>query len=154
MQSLKTGAKIISFSTVPWLTNITLRRDFGFKEFELFLSFRYENDFTLLPFDLLQVGPGSEVSSLHCLCNHLTSFGGGVLVMPNKLDFDVVFYELTRLHETGNVAVLVTIIAVLLLYFLVVVFARKYDRQDKAKVCKRQNLHFLWNRDRIKKNEI
>ena len=64
-------------------------------------------------------------------------------MMPNKLDFDVVFYELTRLHETGNVAVLVTIIAVLLLYFLVVVFARKYDRQDKAKVCKRQNLHFL-----------
>lgn len=57
--------------------------------------------------------------------------------MPNKLDFDVVFYELTRLHETGNVAVLVTIIAVLLLYFLVVVFARKYDRKDRAKVWKR-----------------
>ena len=77
------------------------------------------------------------MSSLHCLCNHLTSFGGGVLMMPNKLDFDVVFYELTRLHETGNVAVLVTIIAVLLLYFLVVVFARKYDRKDRAKVWKR-----------------
>ena len=66
-------------------------------------------------------------------------------MMPNELDFDVVFYELTRLHETGNVAVLVTIIAVLLLYFLVVVFARKYDRKDRAKVWKRWNLYFLLN---------
>ena len=54
--------------------------------------------------------------------------------MPNKLDFDVVFNELQRLHETGNIAVLVTIIVVLVLYLLVVIFARKSDRRDKAKV--------------------
>ena len=54
--------------------------------------------------------------------------------MPNKLDFDVVFTELTRIHETGNVAVLCTIIAALLLYFLVCVFARKADKKDRAKV--------------------
>ena len=54
--------------------------------------------------------------------------------MPNRLDFDIIFFELTHLHKTGNVAVLATIISVLLLYVLVVVFARKYDRQDKAKV--------------------
>mgnify|MGYP006964516693 FL=1 len=54
--------------------------------------------------------------------------------MPNKLDFNVVFNELTRIHETGNVAVLCTIIAALLLYFLVCVFARRADKKDRAKV--------------------
>ena len=81
-----------------------------------------------------KVGSNSTTTSLQCLCNHLTSFGGGVLVMPNKLDFNVVFNELTRIHETGNVAVLCTIIAALLLYFLVCVFARRADKKDRAKV--------------------
>ena len=81
-----------------------------------------------------KVGSNSNTTSLQCLCNHLTSFGGGVLVMPNKLDFNVVFNELTRIHETGNVAVLCTIIAALLLYFLVCVFARRADKKDRAKV--------------------
>ena len=81
-----------------------------------------------------KVGSNSTTTFLQCLCNHLTSFGGGVLVMPNKLDFDVVFNELIRIYETGNVAVLCTIIAALLLYFLVCVFARKGDKKDRAKV--------------------
>ncbi|XP_044184688.1 polycystic kidney disease protein 1-like 2 [Acropora millepora] len=80
-----------------------------------------------------KVGSNSTTTFLQCLCNHLTSFGGGVLVMPNKLDFKVVFNELTRIHETGNVAVLCTIIAALLLYFLVCVFARRADKKDRAK---------------------
>ncbi|XP_044184816.1 polycystic kidney disease protein 1-like 2 [Acropora millepora] len=80
-----------------------------------------------------KVGSNSTTTTLQCLCNHLTSFGGGVLVMPNKLDFNVVFNELTRIHETGNVAVLCTIIATVLLYFLVCVFARRADKKDRAK---------------------
>ena len=58
--------------------------------------------------------------------------------MPNKLDFDVVFKEFGRLGETGNVAVLIAIIVALLLYLLVVIFGRRADKRDKAKVRKRQ----------------
>ena len=54
--------------------------------------------------------------------------------MPNTLDFDVVFNELTRLDQTNNIAVLSAIIVVLLLYLLVVIFARRADKRDKAKV--------------------
>lgn len=54
--------------------------------------------------------------------------------MPNTLDFDVVFDELGRLDETGNIGVLSTIIVVLLLYLLVVIFGRRIDKRDKAKV--------------------
>ena len=55
--------------------------------------------------------------------------------MPNTLDFDVVFTELGRLDQTGNIAVLYAIIIVLLLYLLVVIFARKADKRDQAKVA-------------------
>ena len=85
-------------------------------------------------FTFQKVGPRSDLTSLHCLCNHLTSFGGGVLVMPNKLDFDVVFEEFGRLGETGNVAVLSAIVVALLLYLLVVIFGRRADKRDKTKV--------------------
>lgn len=54
--------------------------------------------------------------------------------MPNTLDFDVVFTELGRLDETGNIAVLCAIIVVLLLYLIVVIFGRRVDKRDKAKV--------------------
>ena len=61
--------------------------------------------------------------------------------MPNTLDFDVEFKELGRLDETGNVAVLSAIIVALLLYLVVVIFGRRADKRDKAKV-KGKNFFF------------
>ena len=57
---------------------------------------------------------------------------------PNTLDFDIVFQEFERLDETGNVAVLSAIIVALLLYLLVVIFGRRADKRDKAKVKKQE----------------
>ena len=54
--------------------------------------------------------------------------------MPNAIDLDVVYTEIKRLDKTGNVAVLGTIMAVLLLYLLAVIFARRADRRDMDKV--------------------
>ena len=59
--------------------------------------------------------------------------------MPNTLDFDVVFKEFGRLDETGNVAVLSAISVALLLYLLVVIFGRRADKRDKAKVKSRDS---------------
>ena len=63
--------------------------------------------------------------------------------MPNTLDFDVVFKEFGRLDETGNVAVLSAIIVALLLYLLVVIFGRRADKRDKAKVKSRNFVQLL-----------
>ncbi|EDO31496.1 predicted protein, partial [Nematostella vectensis] len=79
-------------------------------------------------------GPNSASLSVECLCNHLTSFGGSVFVAPNPIDFDVVLLELGRLDQTGNVAVLSTILVFLLLYAVIAVFAWRADRRDKRKV--------------------
>ena len=71
---------------------------------------------------------------MKCLCNHLTAFGGSFIQAPNPIDFDKVFVEFTRLGETGNVAVLITICVVFLLYFVVIVFARRADKRDEKRV--------------------
>ena len=45
-----------------------------------------------------------------------------------------VFKELSRLDETGNFGVLLTIIFVFLFYIIAIVLAKKADRKDQAKV--------------------
>lgn len=82
----------------------------------------------------MQVGPSSNKKYLKCFCNHLTAFGGSFIQAPNPIDFDKVFTEFTRLGETGNIAVLVTVTSVFLVYLLLVVFARRADKRDEKKV--------------------
>ena len=61
-------------------------------------------------------------------------FGGSLIQAPNPIDFDKVFVEFTRLSETGNVAVLATIICVFILYFITIVLARRADKRDQNRV--------------------
>ena len=64
----------------------------------------------------------------------MTSFGGNFIQAPNPIDFDKVFTEFTRLGETGNISVLVTIACAFLLYFVILIFARRADKEDENKV--------------------
>ena len=59
---------------------------------------------------------------------------------PNPIDFDKVFTEFANLAESGNISVLVTIACAFLLYFVVLVFARKADKRDENKVCVKINV--------------
>ena len=86
------------------------------------------------PLVLLQVAPESNTTHLACRCNHLTSFGGNFIQAPNPIDFDKVFTEFANLAESGNISVLVTIACAFLLYFVVLVFARRADKRDDDKV--------------------
>ena len=83
---------------------------------------------------LFQVGPSGDKRSIKCLCNHLTAFGGNFIQAPNPIDFDKVFVEFTRLGESGNIAVLVTIAVLFLLYFVLIAFARRADKRDENAV--------------------
>lgn len=83
---------------------------------------------------LSQVDPRSNSTHLICLCNHLTFFGGNFIQVPNPIDFDKVVTEFTRIDESGNISVLVTVICAFLVYFGVLFFARRADRRDQTKV--------------------
>ena len=82
----------------------------------------------------IQVGDETNDKLLHCRCNHLTAFGGGFVIAPNPIDLDKVFTEFTRLGETGNYLVLVTVCAIFGVYLLVLIWARKADVLDERKV--------------------
>ena len=82
----------------------------------------------------LKVSQDSNTTHLKCLCNHLTSFGGNFIQAPNPIDFDKVFTEFSNLAESGNISVLVTIASFFLLYFVVLILARRADKRDVDKV--------------------
>ena len=53
---------------------------------------------------------------------------------PNPVDFDKVLVEFQQLSETGNIAVIVVIAAILLCYVTVLVIVRKFDEEDAKNV--------------------
>jgi hypothetical protein len=57
-------------------------------------------------------------------------------VAPNPIDFDKVFIEFTRLHETGNVMAFIALGCIFGIYVLVVLWARREDKKDQLKVSK------------------
>ena len=81
-----------------------------------------------------QVAETTTLDMVHCLCNHLTAFGGQKFVAANPIDFDIILIEFDRLPETGNVAVIVAVNCVFGLYLLLLIWARKADMQDALKV--------------------
>ncbi|XP_061669953.1 polycystin-1-like protein 2 isoform X2 [Syngnathoides biaculeatus] len=79
-----------------------------------------------------RVGPLTTPLLTQCLCNHLTFFGSSFFVMPNVVD-------VTRTAELfatffNNPVVVCFVGAIFCAYLLVVVWARRKDIQDSAKV--------------------
>uniref|UniRef100_H0WXG3 Polycystin 1 like 3, transient receptor potential channel interacting n=1 Tax=Otolemur garnettii TaxID=30611 RepID=H0WXG3_OTOGA len=79
-----------------------------------------------------QVGPRTSPSQTHCLCNHLTFFGSTFLVMPNAVDVRQTA-ELFATFE-DNPVVVATVGCLCVVYVLAVIWARRKDAQDQAKV--------------------
>ncbi|XP_052512125.1 polycystic kidney disease protein 1-like 2 [Budorcas taxicolor] len=79
-----------------------------------------------------QVGPQTTLSQTHCLCNHLTFFGSTLLVMPNAVDVR----QTAELFATfaDNPVVVTTVSCLCVAYLLVLIWARRKDVQDQAKV--------------------
>jgi len=80
-----------------------------------------------------KVGLQSKVGQLHCLCNHLTSFGGNFFVAPNPIDFNKVAQRFTD-FDAKNFVVFIVVFGIFGLYVLAMVFARRADKRDEVKV--------------------
>uniref|UniRef100_A0A803TRM4 Polycystin 1 like 2/pseudo n=1 Tax=Anolis carolinensis TaxID=28377 RepID=A0A803TRM4_ANOCA len=78
------------------------------------------------------VGPKTTPDSTQCLCNHLTFFGSSFFVMPNTIDVS----KTVELFATfvDNPVVVTTVGCIFLAYLLVLIWARRKDIQDDAKV--------------------
>lgn len=73
-----------------------------------------------------QVGPLSNSTQTQCLCTHLSSFASSFFVPPNKIDWDKV--NLTELLKNPTVTIIVC--CIFLLYFLLLIWARRKDKKD------------------------
>ena len=82
----------------------------------------------------LQVSEVTTQDHIHCSCNHLSAFGGQLLVAPTPIDFDKVFTELVRLPDSGNLAVIIAVGCVFGLYLGLLLWARRNDKLDLVKV--------------------
>lgn len=75
---------------------------------------------------------------------HLTSFGTGMFVAPNTIDFSYVF---THMGFTDNLTIYLTLAISLMLFVVLMVWARVKDRQDVQKVGlaygERKHYHFI-----------
>ena len=93
---------------------------------------------SVLSFSFVSVKVGSKATAakLHCLCTHLSAFGGDLFVAPNPIDFDKVFAEFGNLGETGNYVVLSFVCMVFGLYAIGLVIARRVDKKDNIEVNK------------------
>ncbi|NXA23049.1 PK1L2 protein, partial [Ibidorhyncha struthersii] len=78
------------------------------------------------------VGAKTNPRSTQCLCNHLTFFGSSFFVIPNVIDVS----KTAQLFGTfvDNPVVVTTVGCIFLIYVLVVIWARRKDIQDDAKV--------------------
>ncbi|KAI8489530.1 hypothetical protein Bbelb_326970, partial [Branchiostoma belcheri] len=74
------------------------------------------------------VGANTNSEEVECLCNHLTAFGADFAVAPNSINFSTVFAKFGQLDE--NPVVFSFVISTLVLYFALLVWARRKDKSD------------------------
>ena len=67
----------------------------------------------------------------YCKCDHLTSFGSGFFVVPNTIDFAYVF---ANAGFADNVTIYMCVILTMLIYLLLMIWARREDLRDNEKV--------------------
>ena len=66
-------------------------------------------------------------SATVCECNHLTTFAGGWVVVPNTIDWNYVF---NNFDFYKNPTLYVTESVILIVYIIAVIWARHKDKKD------------------------
>jgi GPCR proteolysis site, GPS, motif len=81
--------------------------------------------------DGLVVGPLTNLSQTQCLSTHLTTFAGGFLVLPAPINWNYVF---AHADFNKNKTIYLTVIIAVILYVLLIAYARRNDKKDIEKV--------------------
>ncbi len=79
----------------------------------------------------MQVLEDTNLEMTHCSSNHLTSFAGGLVILPNEINFENVW---ANASFTQNPIIYSVVIAMICIYILFLVWARFMDKQDLKKL--------------------
>ena len=86
--------------------------------------------------DGMEIYEDSDLTKTHCSSNHLTAFAGGLVVLPQTINFQHVF---ANASFTKNPFIYLTVIVVTCVYILFALWAKFMDIKDR----KRSNIVFL-----------
>lgn len=81
---------------------------------------------------LVEVVNDTSISFIHCKTNHLTTFSGGIDILPSVINFDY-FYDKTSTF-IQNKTIYLTIIITFALYIIFCIWGIWKDRQDFLKI--------------------
>ncbi|UJR11128.1 hypothetical protein I4U23_015309 [Adineta vaga] len=81
--------------------------------------------------DGVLVGPLTNHSQTQCYSTHLTTFAGGFVILPETVDWSYVF---ANADFTKNLTVYLTVICVCVIYIILIIYARYYDKKDVEKL--------------------
>ncbi len=84
--------------------------------------------------DGLLVGPLTNHDQTQCFSTHLTKFASGFLILPDSIDWKYVF---SNADFIKNKTVYLTVISVTIIYIILIIYARFYDKKDIEKVIER-----------------
>jgi hypothetical protein len=78
----------------------------------------------------LEIIIDSNETHFHCQSNHLTTFAGGFIVLPNAINFNYVW---ANASFTQNPVIYTTVIVLICTYILLGIWSRYMDIKDEAK---------------------
>ena len=81
----------------------------------------------------MQASAETKDNETVCYCNHLTDFGGGgPLAEPNPIDFGAALSGFGNIGD--NPTVFAVVMAIIGLYFIGLIWARRQDKKDEIQV--------------------
>lgn len=112
---------ITSGGTIPG----TIEYNFEVRYFQCYSKFGIE-----WKSDGCDVGAETNETIIHCQCNHLSLFGGGVAIAPRQADIKQdVKLLFSAVNENPHTCILVS--CIILIYLIVLVWTRHNDRKDR-----------------------
>ncbi len=81
--------------------------------------------------DGMEIYKDTNLRQTHCFSNHLTSFAGGLVILPTTINFQYVFVNASF---TQNPIIYLTSILVTCIYILFALWAKFMDKRDLKKL--------------------
>ncbi|CAF1285557.1 unnamed protein product [Rotaria sordida] len=78
------------------------------------------------------VGPLTNHFEIQCFFNHLSTFAGGLLILPEPINWNYVFANADFMK---NKTIYLTIILITVFYIILIIYARRSDQKDVEKLA-------------------
>ena len=120
--------KLISSPLITYAVNFS--NDFFIRTFTSGCYY-YDEENGIWSSSGLEVLSDTEINKIHCLSSHLTTFAGGLVVLPSAINFEYVWANASFIQ---NPIIYSTVMSVTCLYVLLAIIARIIDIRDKKKL--------------------